>query len=491
MTPLSMSALRPLPTKLRALQRLRRSALACGVVLAGLAGCAAPGGPTATSAVAVPAAPGAFKGAASAQAAAAALLPSPPDGTWWRVFEDPVLDDLMQRAERGNTELAAAAARVAGARAVLGQARAAGRPQLDASASAGRQGGPLVNAAGTDGTLYTAGVQLSYEVDLSGRLAATEGAAALDAQARESLLRSARLLVQAEVAHTYLALRGIDAEHALAQRSLQAWRQTLEITEQRLRNGSVAELALLRLRAEHHQARTEVLTLERRRAELENALALLLGEVSSGFVLAQAPGWAPRVPAVPSGIPSEVLVRRPDVAAAAQQLQAAQARSSAAQRAWWPSLSLTTSGGQASALLVDLLRSSMRAFSLGALLATPLLDGGRREANLAQAQADEAEALARSRGQVLTAFKEVEDQLVALRVLAEQAGHQQQAADAATRAAGLSASRWNNGLASHLELLDAQRSAWRSQAAALQAQSARAQATVGLIRALGGGWGGA
>lgn len=437
----------------------------------------------------MPLAPVTFKAVPAQGTSPQALPHAAPTDVWWRVFDDEALDALMLRAERGNTQLATAAARVAAARAVLGSSQAAGRPQLGTSVSVGRQGGPLLNAAGGDGTLITAGVQLAYEVDLSRRLAANEDAAALDAQARDSLLRSARLVVQAEVAHTYLALRATDVERALAQRRLQAWRQTLQIGEDRLRQGSVAELAVLRQRGELQSAHAEALGLERRRAELENTLALLLGEVASGFAINEQPAWAPRVPVIPSGIPSDVLVRRPDVAAAAQQLQAAHARMSGAQRAWWPNLSLTASGGQASATLGELLRSSMRAFSLGALLAAPLLDGGRREAGVAQARADEDEALAHHRERVLSAFKEVEDQLVALRVLASQAELLAQAADAAARTEAMSQSRWRHGLASHLELLDAQRSAWRSQASLLQAQSAQAQATVGLIRALGGGWG--
>jgi multidrug efflux system outer membrane protein len=400
-----------------------------------------------------------------------------------------VLSDLVQCAERGNTDLASAAARSAAAHAVLAATQAGSRPQLTASASASRQGGPLVNAAGTNGTLLTAGVQLSHEVDLAGRLAAAEGAAGLDAQARDSLLRSARLLLQADVAHTYLALRATDAERALAQRSLQAWQQTLQIGEERLRQGGVSELAVLRQRAELQAAQADALALDRRRGELEHSLALLLGEVASGFNVAERADWAPAVPAIPAGIPGDVLLRRPDVAAAAQQLQAAQTRTANARSAWWPSLALTASGGQASPGLADLLRGSMRAFGLGALLAAPLLDGGRREAGIAQAQADEELAVQASRQRVLVAFKEVEDQLLALQVLSAQAAHQAQAAAAAGRAAQLAGGRWASGLGSHLELLDAQRSALRSQAALLQAEAARAQATVGLIRALGGGWG--
>jgi outer membrane protein, multidrug efflux system len=416
-------------------------------------------------------------------------LNAAPAGAWWRLFDDAVLDDLMLRAERGNLETAAAAARLAAARAALGQAQAQGRPQFAANAAIDRQDGPLVNAAGTQGSLFTLGALVSYELDIAGRVAAAQDAASLDAQARASLLRSTQLAVQAQVGHTYLALRATDAERALARQRLQAWHHTLQISEERLRQGSVAELAVWRLRTQWHTAQAESQALERRRAELEHALALLLGEAASGFNLPEQPAWQAPMPQVPAGIPSDVLLRRPDVLAAAQQLQAAQARTLAAERAWWPSVALTAAGGQAAPGLADLLRASMRAFSLGAFLTAPLWDGGRREAGVAQARADEDAAFAHSRERVLTAFKEVEDQLVALRVLTVQAEHHRQGADAATRAADISAARWRNGLASHLEVLDAQRTAWQSRAALLQVQAAHAQATVGLVRALGGGWG--
>ena len=448
-----------------------------------LAGCAATTPPSPPAPLAVPAA---FRAGPAVVEPAAA---SPTDGAWWQVFGDPVLDALVQRAVQGNTGLAGAAARVAAARAALGAAQASAWPQLTAQASAARQGGPLVNAAGTSGTLLTAGLQASHELDVSGRRAAGQSAAEHDLQAQQALALDAHLLVQAEVAHTYLALRATDAQRTLAQRSQQAWQQTLQITEARLGQGGVAELAVLRQRAEVQAQLADSRALDRRRAELAHALALLLREPASDFNLAEQPDWVPPLPLVPAGLPSDLLLRRPDVQAAAAQWQAAQGRRGAAERAWWPSLALTVSGGQASPTLGDLLRASMRAYSVGALLAAPLLDGGRRDAALAQARADEDGTQARHRGQVMAAFKEVEDQLVALSTLADQATHQAQAADAAGRAAAVADRLWRAGLASHLDLLEAQRAAWRSQAALLQTQAARAQATVGLVRALGGGWG--
>lgn len=418
----------------------------------------------------------------------ASAVEAPVVEAWWQVFADPQLDALINQATRHNTELAAAAARVAAAQAVLAGRHAERWPELRATAGASRLSGPLVNAAGLEGQLVTAGVALNYELDLSGRLSAQRDAATLDASAEAHLLRSAQLAVQAEVAHHYLALRALDAEHQLAQRSLAAWQQAERITQQRLQQGSVPEQALLQSRGDRLQAEAALQALVRRRAELVSSLALLLGEPANAFTLLAQAGWQPHTPAIPPGIPSEVLTRRPDVAAAVAQWQAAQARRSSAQAAVWPSFSLTASGGQASSSLVDLLRASSRAFGLGAFLAAPLLDGGGRDADIAQARAQEDQALAQGRTQVLTALKQVEDQLVGLQTLHAQAAAHQAASDAATRSAALAQSRWHHGLASQLELLAAEQQLLRWQTTQLQTQAAEAQATVGLIRVLVGGW---
>jgi multidrug efflux system outer membrane protein len=183
-----------------------------------------------------------------------------------------------------------------------------------------------------------------------------------------------------------------------------------------------------------------------------------------------------------------VLARRPDVAAAQRQLQAAQARVGVAQAAWFPSVQLTAAGGYASPELSDLFKWSARAWSVGALLSLPVFDGGRRSAGIQAATAEMDAALASYREQVLVAFKDVEDELSALRLLSEQAQAQGTAVDSAARATALSGSRYRNGMISQLELLDAQRSELRNRRQAAQVRAAQYQATVGLIRALGGGW---
>jgi multidrug efflux system outer membrane protein len=293
--------------------------------------------------------------------------------------------------------------------------------------------------------------------------------------------------VQADVAQTYLALRALDDERAIVRDTVAAYRGTLDLTERRHRAGDVAELEVARVRSELASTEAEAAALARRRAAAEHALAVLVGDVASGFALDSAE-HAAALPVVPSGVPSTVLARRPDVAAAMSSLMAAQARVGVAQAAWFPSLSLTASGGYASPEVSDLFKWSARTWGIGALLSLPLLDGGRREAGVRGARADFDAALAGYREQVLVAFRDVEDELAALRWLAEQSEAQARALDAAQRASALSGSRYRNGLVSQLELLDAQREELRLRRQAAQVRGARFQATVGLIRALGGGW---
>lgn len=438
-----------------------------------LAGCASVGR---VDPAQLPQAPATYK-AAPAQGAAALAA------SWWQPFADPVLDDLVARAMAANTSVQAAANRLAQARAALGSAQAARLPQLGVSAGAGRSADPGAQAA----TQYSAGLNLAYELDLGGRLLHERNAAALGVQAREQLLADARLLVQANVARGYLALRALDTERDIVRDTVAAYGETLSLTEKRARAGDVADLDLARVRAELAANEAEALALDRRRVELETALAVLVGEAPSGFNLQPAP-WTTALPAVPAGLPSELLQRRPDLAAASSQLQAAQARVGAARAAWWPSLSLTAQGGGVSSELSNLLKSGASTWGLGLLGALPLFDGGRREAgvNAAQAQLDGSSIAFRE--QFLLALKDVEDQLGALTLLQVQGEASARAVAAAGQALKLSDTRYRNGLVSQLELLDARRSELANKRAALQVRAAQYQATVGLIRALGGGW---
>ena len=408
-------------------------------------------------------------------------------GAWWRAFGDPVLDALMARANAGNTDIQQAAARLAQAHALLRGAQADRAPQLGAGASVERAAGGVNGAA--PATWQQAGLNLSYELDLFGRLARAQDAAALDAQARQALLQSTRLLVQADLAQSYLALRATDTERQLMRDTARAYADTLRLTQRRFEAGDVAELDLIRIQTELAATEAELIALERARTQQEHALAVLLGELPTGFALPAVEAEARTLPQIPAGVPATVLARRPDVAAAQAALLAAQARVGVAQTAWFPRLSLTGAAGVASPELGELFQWSARAWGVGALLSLPLFDGGRREAGVQSASAQLDAAAAQHRAQVLQALREVEDQLAALRLLGEQALAQGRAVSAAQRASALSDTRYRNGLVSQLELLDARRNELLQKRQAQRVAAAQAQATVGLVRALGGGWG--
>ena len=438
---------------------------------------------------AAPAAPVAFKEDGGARFVAVAPAESQPRGAWWRAFDDATLDDLVARASAGNTSLQTAAARVVEARALLRDAKADLLPQVGAVAGVQRatiQPG-LGAGPGQAANLGQAGLSASWEPDFFGKLSKARDAAQLDAQSREALLQSARLVVQSEVAQAYFDLRELDAERAIVRQTVAAYRDTLRLTERRYQAGDVAELDLARVQSEVAATTSQALALDRERALREHALAVLLGETPSSFALAEAE-WTGALPAIPAGVPGTVLTRRPDVVAAQSAMQAAEARAGVARKAWFPDIALTANGGFASTDIGDLFKWSARSWGVGALLQLPVFDGGKRAAGVQSSNAQWDIAAASYREQVLGAFRDVEDQLSSLRLLSEQAGAQKQAVDASARATSLSETRYRNGLVSQLELLDAQRTELTNRRAAVQVRGARYDATIALIRALGGDW---
>ncbi len=456
--------------------------LLAALVLAGCASAPLPANPD----HALPAIPAQFK-EGGARFTTALPAEQSERGAWWLAFNDPVLNDLVERAGARNTSIQEAGARLAQARALLRSADANRAPQLGIGAGAQRQAGADTAQGSRPGSVFNAGANFSYELDLFGRLSQASDAARLDAASREALLQSTRLLVQAETAQTYLSLRALDDERALVRQTVSAYADTLRLTQRRYDAGDIAELDVVRVQSEVAANEAEALALDRSRAALENALAVLVGDAASSFAL-PVQAWQSALPTIPAGVPGTVLARRPDVAAAQSAMLAAQARVGVARTAWFPDIALTGAGGFASTDLGDLFKWSARAWGIGALLSLPVFDGGRREANVQGAAAQLDAAAAGYRGQVLGAFRDVEDQLSALRLLGEQSQAQGRAVAAAARASALSETRWRNGLVSQIELLDARRSELRNRRQALQVKAAQYQATVGLVRALGGGW---
>jgi multidrug efflux system outer membrane protein len=417
----------------------------------------------------------------------AATVPAPglADEAWWKIFGDPVLDGFVEKARKSNGSIQEAAARLEKSQALLRGAAAARNPQLGGGGSASQRTGALINEAGRGGGLINSGASLSYELDLLGRLSKAQRAARLDASASSDLLRHARLLVEADTVQTYFEICGLDEERSILAKAAGDLGSTLKILEERERNGLATRLAVNRARAEVATLRSDLDDLERRRAELVAGLALLMGEAPSDMAIAGKLGTPP---IIPSDIPSAVIARRPDISAGLRSVEAARARVGVAKVSWLPSLSLTGAQGFASPSLGSLLSSATQNFGLGFLFSIPGLDGGRHKARVRSARADLSLASAEYGTQLLTALRDVDNQLSAVRILGDRARTLRSIAEDDDVLATMLQARYANGLISQLEHVEGLRAILEHRRTAVQVNIARYVATVGLIRALGGGW---
>ncbi|QCP53995.1 efflux transporter outer membrane subunit [Trinickia violacea] len=480
--------------------RMARGALLSGLMLSLLAACAV--GPKYQRPDVQ--APAAFKEApaANAQNEGTWKVAEPADdahrGQWWTIFGDAKLNDLEQQALAANQDLKAAAARVQQSRALLASARSAWFPQIDAGfgptrehASPASQFLPQ-NSGGVATTLWRAQTTVSYEADLFGRVSSNVAASRADAQQSEALFRSVQLSLQADVAANYFSLRELDTEQDLYRRTVALREDGLQLVERRFKEGDISELDVAQARNSLATARADAVGIARQRAASEHSLAILLGKAPADFSFPETP-LDPVTARVPPGLPSALLERRPDVAAAERAMQAANARIGLAKSAYFPQLDITGAFGFESATLGDLFKWSSRAFLLGPIAGTaltmPLFDGGKRKAGVQQANAQYDENVAQYRQQVLIAFREVEDNLSDLRLLDDQIHQQNEAVAASERASHLSDTQYKEGEVDYLNVLDGERTVLVSQVQASQLNGAQAVATVNLIRALGGGWG--
>ncbi|HEY3596948.1 MAG TPA: efflux transporter outer membrane subunit [Paraburkholderia sp.] len=419
-------------------------------------------------------------------------------GQWWTIFNDPTLDSLEQQAHDANQNLQAAIARVKEARSLNEAAHAGFFPTVNAGFGPTRQQTSAVSQLRPDGTsvpeqtIWRAQASASYEVDLFGRVASTVSATKADAQQSEALLRSVLLALQADVAQNYFSLRELDSEADVFANTIDLREQTLKLVQHRFDDGEISELDVARAKSELESARSDSMTVQRLRAASEHSLAVLLGKAPSEFTMAANP-LTPVEVRIPPGLPSSLLERRPDIAAAERAMAAANARIGVAKAAYFPSLLLNGNAGFEAATLADLFRASSWAFLAGPLAGTaltvPLFDGGRRKGNLANARAVFQEDVANYREQVLVAFREVEDNLADLRILEDQTQAQARAVAASSRAAHLSRVQYNEGAINYLDVIDAERTVLQSRRIAVQLEGVQATSTVNLIRALGGGWG--
>jgi multidrug efflux system outer membrane protein len=419
-------------------------------------------------------------------------------GEWWKLFGDAQLDALIEQARRDSPTLASAAARVRQARALAGVARADRVPRVDAGIGAQRGRSSPASLGLKDGadvspqSLYRAPLSISWELDLFGRIAANVEAAGQDANAAQAAYRSVDLVLLADIAQTWFALRETDAETGVLRKTVALRSENVRLLQARYDAGDIGEIDLARARAELAVTQSEAAGLERTRAALEHALAVLTGRAPGNVEIAAAPLATDLVlPVVPPGLPSALLERRPDVVAAQHAMLAANARIGVAKAAFFPALPLTGALGYESGELSNLFQWSTRTWLIGGLLSMPIFDGGRNRANLERSEAALEQSVADYRNSVLQAFAEVEDSLAGLRVLSTQAARQAEARAASERALQLADARYRNGYTSYFEVIDAQRALLAAQRAETQIRGARAGATVALIRALGGGWEGA
>uniref|UniRef100_B0T968 RND efflux system, outer membrane lipoprotein, NodT family n=1 Tax=Caulobacter sp. (strain K31) TaxID=366602 RepID=B0T968_CAUSK len=440
----------------------------------------------------------AFKEALDAPAAPQGWSPAAPSdqherGPWWRVFNDEVLDALEARASGANQDVAAAAARVEQARGLQRAALSDLFPSVDVSLDgARRKDAPALQGLPQDTpsasrTLLRAQAGATYEADLFGRARAGLSAARDERQQSQALLADVQLAVQADVAQTYFLLRAYDAEIAVLTQTTSLRQEGLAYLSHRYEEGQISELDLARARTELASAKADTLSVRRLRASAEHGLAILLGQAPADLSLSPAPLVAIDVQP-PAGLPSSLLERRPDIAAAERAMMAANARIGVARSAYFPTLSLTAEGGFASAELGDLFKHGAAGFIAGPILSLPLLDGGRRKAGVIRARGRYDETLALYRQQVLVALRETEDGLSDLRYLRDQTRAQAEAVSASRRGAQIARSQYREGSASYLDVIDAERTALQAQRGAIQLSGVQAVSTVNLIRALGGGW---
>ncbi|MBT2325209.1 efflux transporter outer membrane subunit [Variovorax paradoxus] len=421
-------------------------------------------------------------------AAAEGWLPAAPAdaldrGEWWKLFGDPALDELAGRVQVSNQNIAAAVANYAEAQALVREQRAALFPTVAAGGSASRSGARNSSPR----TSTSASLQADWAPDVWGRLRQAVTGAQASAQASEADLASARLSAVGELATNYFALREADAELQLLAVTLEGYERSLEIARNRYNAGIAAQTDVLQAQTLYVNTQAERVALQRTRDTLEHAIAVLAGAAPADFVLRPA-DWTPVVPGIPSGVPSTLLQRRPDIAAAERAVAAANAQIGIARSAYFPSLTLSAALSSSASRVGDLFNASNMLWSLGLSVAQTVFDAGATGARVDAAKATHEAAVARYRQAVLSAFQNVEDQLTAGASLAQQEVLRREASAVADRTEQQFLNRYRQGQVSYTDVVTAQVSALNARRTLLQLQVNRQSAAVALIQALGGGW---
>jgi NodT family efflux transporter outer membrane factor (OMF) lipoprotein len=409
-------------------------------------------------------------------------------GKWWETFNDPLLNELVEQVSISNQNLARFAAQFRQARALVQAARAGYLPTVSGGASVAR-GQSSANAVGSNqpSTSYSLSLGAVWEADLWGRVRRTVESNEAGAQASAADLEALRLSVQAQLAQDYFQLRALDAQKQLFDDTITAYQRSLTLTQNQYAAGVAAKADVIQAQTQLKTTQAQAVDVGVLRAQLEHAIALLIGKSASTFSLAAAPLTA-SPPAIPVGVPSGLLERRPDIAAAERRMAAANAQIGVAEAAYYPSLTLSVSGGFQSSSFSNWLTAPSRFWSLGPALAQTLFDGGLRRAQTDQAIAAYDANVAVYRQTVLTGFQEVEDNLAALRILEAEAAIQDEAVQYSRQSVALTINQYKAGIVSYLNVVTVQATALANERTAVDVLNRRLAASVQLISALGGGW---
>jgi NodT family efflux transporter outer membrane factor (OMF) lipoprotein len=426
-----------------------------------------------------------------------------PRGDWWTLFNDPVLNALEARVAISNQNVAAAEAAYRQSEALVAEQRAALLPTISLDAGATRSGGgrgTVITAPGGGGTgvvaggagkatnTYRADVNASWAPDIWGRIRRQIESARGEAQASEADLAGARLSAQGALAADYLDLRENDAEIAVLTQTVAGYRRSLQIAQNRYNAGIAPHSDALQAQSQLSSAEGDLADLSRTRAGFEHAIAVLVGETPETFAIAADPQWSAAVPEIPAGVPSALLQRRPDVAAAERRAAAASAQIGVAVSAYFPNLTLTGSYGYTGNELGRLFGAGSNVWSFGGSLAQTVFNFGLTHAQVSAARASYDQAVAEYRQTALAALQNVEDQLAAQRVLAVEYDHRRQAAEASNLAATMVLNQYREGQVDYTSVVTAQATALTAQRTLVQAAATRQTTAVALVQALGGGW---
>lgn len=407
-------------------------------------------------------------------------------GAWWEIFRDPRLSALEELVNIDNQNLAMAAAQLQQARAAVDAARASYFPTVAIGLGVSRARQPAVLGGRTTNT-FSLPIDAAWEIDLWGRIRRTVESQQAAAQASAADLESARLSAQATLAQSYLTLRVLDAQRHLLDETVRAYQKSLDLTRNRYASGVASNADVVQAESQLKTAQAQAIDVGVQRAQLEHAIAALTGQPASVFALPAAPLASPP-PQIPVGVPSEVLERRPDIASAERRVAAANAQIGVADAAFYPTLTLSASGGFDSSKISNWLSWPSRLWSIGPAISQVVFDGGLRRAQKNQTLAAYDADVASYRQTVLTAFQEVEDNLAALRILEDEARVQEAAVMAAQQSVALTTNQYKAGTVSYLEVVVTQTVALANERIAVDILGRRMAATVLLVKALGGGW---